>query len=385
MSKRIALATIALNGMPGGLERNITYLANHLSGKGFDVHLLTFDLPEATVFYRLDDRVTWHKLGTVTPHERIGFRERALLILRIRKILSAKPSFHCVVCFHHGLLVRYFLATLFCRVRIICSERHSLTIYDHTKSSKWNKNFLLLFLINRITVQFPNYVQDYPWLLRSKIKVVHNPVFPADSPSSDEREKLILSVGRHSAQKRFDLLIRACRIVFRKHPDWRLAIVGDGPLTPSLQHLIAQLSLGEHVELISPVADLHPLFSRSRFYCQPSQWEGFPNAQAEAMAAGVIPIGFACSSGVANLIVDGVNGYLCLDAVSAENLAKTIVIAIEAKHDRKRLSEKARLVSEVYSVESWVQSWKETLYVSCDSPRTGAIGCENPFLHQGDE
>ena len=62
MRKRIALATIALNKMPGGLERNIAYLANFLSGQGWDVSLFAFDLPGALSFYHLDDRVTWHKL-----------------------------------------------------------------------------------------------------------------------------------------------------------------------------------------------------------------------------------------------------------------------------------------------------------------------------------
>ena len=156
--------------------------------------------------------------------------------------------------------------------------------------------------MSRITVQFPGYVRDYPWVLRYKIGVVHNPVFPSEPIPLAGREKLILSVGRHAAQKRFDLLVRACQMVFHKHPDWRLVIVGDGPLTSELQNLIVQLNLKGNVELVAPVDDLRPLFSRAIFYSQPSQWEGFPNAQAEAMAAGVIPIGFASTRGVADLI-----------------------------------------------------------------------------------
>ena len=66
MSNRIALSTISLDSMPGGLEKNITYLANILSEEGFDVHLLTFDLPNAKTYYPLDDRVTWHKIGAST-------------------------------------------------------------------------------------------------------------------------------------------------------------------------------------------------------------------------------------------------------------------------------------------------------------------------------
>lgn len=361
MTERIALATIALDNMAGGLERNIIYLANHFSNEGREVHILTFDLPGAVSFYEINEGVTWHRLGRTKPHTRISFADRLKLILRIRRLFTGDARFSRLVCFHHGILARFFLATIFTRTSIICSERNSLTIYDHISRSKWNLNFLLLFFTTCITVQFPNYVRQYPRPLRARIKLVSNPVFPAADTRSAGRKKIILSVGRHSAQKRFDLLIEACRIVFRSHPDWRLVIIGNGSLSSSLRDLIDRYRLQDSIDLIDAVGDLSAQYNQAVFFCQPSQWEGFPNAQAEAMAAGVIPIGFRCTAGVADLIEDGVNGYLSPDKPSPEALAKTLVAAIEAEQDRERLSENAREVAECYSVARWRRSWDSVL------------------------
>ena len=361
MNRTIALATIALHGMPGGLERNIVFLANYLAECRIDVHLLSFDLPGAVSFYPLDPGVTWHRLGATRPHQSIGFRDRLRLLARMRKILVQGPGFDQVVCFHHGLLVRYFLATLLSRVSIVCSERNSLQLYQYVKRRRWNLNFLMLFLVKRITVQFPSYREDYPALLRRKIVVAHNPVLPHQRVSAAPREKIILSVGRYSAQKRFDLLIRACHQAFQRYPDWRLIIVGDGPGTSQLTGLVDELGMDGQVELVAPVKDLGPWYEMATFYCQASQWEGFPNAQAEAMAAGAIPLGFAETKGVADLIEPGVSGYLCAGRPSAEGLAATIIQAISDEAGRDDMSRAAREVSSAYSVESWQRCWRQVL------------------------
>jgi len=357
---RIALVTISMDKMAGGLERNIVYLANHLSSAGHEVLLLTFDLPGASSFYPLGEVVIWHCLGRTPPHSPISSRERLQLILRMRKALGGPEPCEFMICFHHGILARSILAALFSRTRVVCSERNALSIYDYIQASKWNLNFLLLFLVHRITVQFSSYRADYPRLLQSKIYTVHNPVFPLSLKNS-VREHIILSVGRHCAQKRFDLLIKACGRSFEKNPSWRLVIIGDGPLTSSLQTEIESAALTDRVMLVPPTNDLQQWFSRATLYCQPSQWEGFPNAQAEAMAAGVIPLGFTGTSGVADLITDGVNGYLCERESSAGNLSRCLAKAMTDTARHARLSQAAREICRLYSSTSWEKCWAHVL------------------------
>ena len=175
MSGRYALATISLDDMPGGLERNFVSLANAMARRGHTVSLITFDQQDARSFYPINNDVRWHKVGVSRPHGPIGFADRLRLIWAIRAALKdARAS--VVVCFHHGILVRFVLATFFTGIRLIVSERNSLTLYNHLRKSKWNLNFLFLFFADYITVQFPRYVREYPRILRPRISAIPNPV-----------------------------------------------------------------------------------------------------------------------------------------------------------------------------------------------------------------
>lgn len=357
---RIALATISMNEMAGGLERNIAYLANYLAENGHEVILITFDLPGAKSFYALNEAIIWHCVGRTEPHGYISFKDRQRLIMRMRNVLRKPEPCDVMICFQHGILARCLLASVLLSTRVICSERNALTMYDYISARKWNTNFFLMFCVHRISVQFPSYKADYPLLLQRKIFAVHNPVFP--SPKSEKpREKLVLSVGRHCAQKRFDLLIRASAIAFKDHPDWRLAIIGDGSLTSELLAEIDNAGMADHIELVPPNDNLYSWFERATLYCQPSQWEGFPNGQAEAMAAGVVPVGFAETRGVADLIEDGLSGYLCDEEATDENLARCLSLAIEDHANHDRLSQEARKISKIYSPQSWGQKWANIL------------------------
>ena len=368
---RVALATIALHQMPGGLERNIIYLANFLAEQCVQVTLLTFDLPGAEAFYPIDERIEWHQLGRTPPHSSISFSDRASLIQRIRAVFTANSPYDYLICFHHGILIRYFIGTIGLPVRIICSERNSLTIYHYVRAAKWNFNFLMLSLAESITVQFPSYIQQYPKVLHPKIKVVHNPVFPLQiATQSSARQSIIVSVGRYAHQKRFDLLIRACAIVFQQYTDWRLHIIGDGSLRSELANLIQTLEMGDRIFLIPPKDDLSTDFSKARIYCQPSQWEGFPNAQAEAMAAGLIPVGFESTSGVSDLINNGVNGLLCNAPPSPVALANTLLKVINTPEQWEMWSQAARQITQRYSVASWQQAWQSILGLSPTSEQS---------------
>jgi len=360
MRRSITLATISLHEVAGGLERNIIRLANHLVDKGENVRVVTFDKPRAKPFFTLDERVDFKCLGETLPHAPIGFFARLRLIRRIHKALTFPDPSSAIVCFHHGILFRFFFPAKAAGAKIICSERNSLDIYNHINSRKWGINFLMMYLVDGITVQFPRYVEDYPSLVRKKISVVPNPVYP-QKHNFENREKIILSTGRLVEQKQFDILIKAYRIIHEKHPDWRLVIVGDGPLKRNLKQLAKQLSINEKVKFVGEKRDLQELYSRATLYCQPSLWEGFPNAMAEAMAAGVIPVGFRETSGVRDLITNSLNGIICEPPSTPDSLAFGLDRIISSPDEWLGLSGSAAQISTEYSVTRWEDAWEEVL------------------------
>lgn len=330
--QKITLATIALNTMAGGLERNIVRIANYLATRGYDVHVLTFDLPGAVAFYPLDPAVTWHTVGRTQPHARISFAERLRLLMRMRDALqpTADNTANTLICFHHGILMRCLLATIGLGMRIICSERNALSIYDHIKRRKWNINFLLLFIVQHIVVQFQTYIADYPFLLRGRMSAIPNAVDmvsikanPAQ-PGANGRS-IIFCQGRLCDQKNFNCLIAAFKQVAADFAAWDVVIRGEGQDQQQLQRTIDAAGLTTRITILPNKTDISSDFAAAHLFCMPSKWEGFPNAMAEAMAHGLPCVGFAGCRGVADMIgADEERGWLANGNGNTVSLAATL-------------------------------------------------------------
>ncbi len=363
----IALVTIALNNMAGGLERNIVALANKFVRDGHTVRLVTFDWATAEAFYDIDERVAWFRLGTTEPHSPISRVERGKLIRRMRDAFTTSPAVTHIVCFHHGLMSRCLAARGLRSAKIICSERNALSIYDHISTPKWNRNFLALAAASRITVQFKGYRKDYPLWLRNRIVEVPNPIYsePVVAEQHLNRERVILSVGRLNAQKQFQLLIEAFDALRARDPSWKLRIIGDGPLRNALDQQIKALGLQSCVTISQPTTNVAALYTNARLYCQPSLWEGFPNALAEAMAAGMVPVGFTKTRGVVDLVEsalgEAAHDVLAPGGFNSANLAETLIRVADAEASWPSWAHRARRVRELFSTQRWSSAWDHVI------------------------
>jgi glycosyltransferase involved in cell wall biosynthesis len=120
---------------------------------------------------------------------------------------------------------------------------------------------------------------------------------------------VIGAVGRLSAEKGFDVLIRAVGQLLQGGRDVELLIVGEGAEQSRLRALIAELGLTERVRLLGYRADLHELYEALDVFALSSHREGLPNVLLEAMALGV-PVVATRIAGIPRLIRDGENGLL---------------------------------------------------------------------------
>lgn len=139
------------------------------------------------------------------------------------------------------------------------------------------------------------------------IAVIGNPVRAVQN-AHPARENIILNVGRMIPSKRQGLLID----IFSEigNLDWQLVILGDGPQMEALKQKIAALGLSGRVVLAGSRKDIDAFYSKSRIFAFTSVSEGFPTALGEALNTPLASISFDCPMGPADLIEDGVSGFL---------------------------------------------------------------------------
>jgi glycosyltransferase involved in cell wall biosynthesis len=142
-------------------------------------------------------------------------------------------------------------------------------------------------------------------------------------PLNLKKEKTILSVGRLTPEKGFKYLIEAFRIISKKHPEYKLVIVGTGPELENLKKISNNLN----VEFLHNVKDqeLVELYNKSALFALPSMLEGFGLVVLEALSCG-LPI-VATNVGAIKEIV-GESGVV-VEPENSIKLAKGIERVIE--------------------------------------------------------
>jgi len=105
------------------------------------------------------------------------------------------------------------------------------------------------------------------------------------------------------------LLLEAFADVEPANPDWRLRIVGDGPLKKEIERTAEHLGLQRVVTMKGWVGDPGAELATADIYAQITLQEGLPLSLLNAMAMG-LPVVATSVGGIPELISDSVNGYL---------------------------------------------------------------------------
>lgn len=166
------------------------------------------------------------------------------------------------------------------------------------------------------------------------------------SPSilDEATENRVLYVGRLSPEKNLDNAIAACASI-----GIGLDIVGAGGELSRLKEIAAECRAHVRWLGVLPNKQLPDLFQNYRYFILPSLWEGLPKSLIEAMSAGLVCIGNN-TTGINEIIEDGVNGYLSTYA-DAASLAKTLLRALEG--DNERISRAGRqFICSEFSLEA---------------------------------
>jgi 1,2-diacylglycerol 3-alpha-glucosyltransferase len=160
-----------------------------------------------------------------------------------------------------------------------------------------------------------------------------------------------LYLGRMSAEKSIERLLRLFRYVADEHPTVYLVLVGDGPDLDELQRLAHDLEITARVRFTGgvPYERVPEYMAAGDFFVSTSLSEVHPLTYIEAAAAKLPALGIR-SPGVADTIIDGKTGLLAENNDLSIGL-RFLRLAQDAEL-RQRLGEQAGEHARTLSVEN---------------------------------
>lgn len=151
---------------------------------------------------------------------------------------------------------------------------------------------------------------------------------------------VIGAVGRLSAEKAFDQLIRAVHRLLQAGRDVELWIAGEGEERGNLEALIKELGVTERVRLLGYCNDTRDTYQAMDVFALSSLREGLPNVLLEAMALEV-PVIATRIAGIPRLIQDGDNGRL-IEPNDEEGLTRALAEVLDNAELRARFQQAGR-------------------------------------------
>ena len=185
------------------------------------------------------------------------------------------------------------------------------------------------------------------------------PSAPIDYTTEKRRE--VLYVGRMSYEdKRVDRLLDIWHRVERHFPDWQLRIVGDGRERTNLEAQAERLGL-QRVEFCGATATPYIYYDTASILCLTSTFEGWGLVLTEAQQAGVVPMAFACSEGVTEILSPSWENGVLVEPFDLDAYAAALARLMSEDDLRRQIAANCREAVKRYDLENVGKRWEQLL------------------------
>jgi len=337
----------------GGAERVAVNLANYWSSCGFQVEFVLMER-RGEFLDALDPCILIHTLDCT--------RVRLVASPFSRYLLQSQPD---VILVHMWPLTS--AAVLAWR---LAGRPGKLFLCEHTSLSNHIRRDLSIPLsmasvvlrlshpmatgVTAVSKGAANDVAILAGLSEQQVEVIHNPVVAAElpalslQPATHDRNHLwggcfrnhVLSVGSLKASKNHRLLLKSFADVALKL-DAALVILGDGNMRATLEQDVHNLGLQGRVVMPGFHADPTPWYQAADLFVLSTDYEGFANVVAEALAFGTPVVSTDCRSGPAEILDNGRYGRL-VPVGDSTALAAAMQASLLEEHDYNALRRRAQ-------------------------------------------
>ncbi len=148
----------------------------------------------------------------------------------------------------------------------------------------------------------------------------------------------LLTVGRLTYQKAYDVAIEAMKLIKDAGYQARWYVLGEGNQREVLEKQIKSLGLERDFKLLGAVENPYPYYRQCDIYVHATRFEGKSIAVQEAQVLGCSIVASDCN-GNREQIEDGIDGILC--GFSAKGISNSIIALIDDMPKRERLGRAA--------------------------------------------
>lgn len=362
----------------GGVEKILVDKMNYLSQiKDYEITLITYEQGNHPIVFPLSSKIKHIDLN-ILFYKRYQYNvlKRSFIYVNLKKqfkkditklITDIHPDF--VICTTYSMLEINILSKLTDRSKIII-ESHSArkaigktNIHENNFMMKLAAKMMDRNLYKQIgkchaLITLTNNDAE-EWKDIKEAVVIPNMLdyYPEKIDTPQKKGKHIISAGRLTKQKGYDLLLKAWQKVHQKHPDWILDIYGKGEDYNILMENIEEMHLQQVVYIHPPTMDIYSKYMESDFYVMSSRWEGFGLVLAEAMSCGIPCVAFNCPHGPSDIIRQGQDGIL-VENGNIDLLAEKIVYLIEHEDIRLEMGKKARESAKRFLPQVIMPQWE---------------------------
>lgn len=182
---------------------------------------------------------------------------------------------------------------------------------------------------------------------KEKIEVIYNPIDryeilnKADMKSNCflSSKLNLITVGRLSKQKGYDILLKAHNELLNEGLDYNLYILGEGSERKNLENYIAKNKIENNTFLLGFKENPYPYIKEADIFISSSRYEGYPLVVCEALCLGKPIIATKCT-GPTELLDNGKYGLLAEveDVESLKNKMRELILSKEKRREYSKLS-----------------------------------------------
>ncbi len=351
----------------GGIERILVDKMNALSAEGYEVYLITVNQGNHEIPFPLHPKVVYYDLN-IRFHQQYQYHG----IMRLFKLIQLYASFREKL--SEKLQTINPDIILCTRIKLLdsiakVSGNIPLVFESHTSCleayySNLGRLKLMLFnYINRYArkaqLVVPLTEEDAKeWRkINPNVVVIPNIVHLNNTGvNSDCTSKSAVYVGRFSDEKDIGSLLQIWKLVYASHPDWSLHIYGG--YGGQYDTLVAEINrMNANIVVHKPTPHIIDEYANHSMLLLTSTFEPFGLVMPEAMSCGLPVVAFDCPYGPAEIITDGVDGFVIPDR-NIKLFAEKVCWLIEHPEERLRMGQSGVASSQRYSVKEILPLWK---------------------------